>query len=472
MDVRMPDGTIVKNVPENITKSELMRRYTGAQEPIQEPVQETIETPRDQYSDLPSLRAQQMFLREGLAPAARQVSGVIGQGIGYAGRGIDALSGGRIGRGLEYLGQTPPAQAAARGLEYVGQKYGEFEEAMPETAQTLEDAAAVFQFMPGVAAVSKGKGFMGKPTYPDSQEIRKAAETLYSQARNTGASYTDDALTDFAKSMQTNLPKTELGRAVVGSDDFADTVNRFIRSAKDEVLDLDSFEDMDKALNVKYMKAVGAQDFDTARKFADAKGELRRIATSDKYLTGPRQGIDAYRDATNLWSAQARLREVEDIIEFASTYPQPQTFIKNSFRVMIKNPKNLKGYTPKQIEAIRKASRTGMVDDVLGTLGSRLVGIGGTVAGGPLGSALGMSGSMGARMAAQARKGAEATNIGRMIQEQALEVSPQLRQSVVANPRALVTTLAPAGAINYTAQELQEIMKLPPREAKKILENR
>jgi len=41
MDVRMPDGTVIRNVPDNITKSELQRRYAGysAQATAQQPEQ-------------------------------------------------------------------------------------------------------------------------------------------------------------------------------------------------------------------------------------------------------------------------------------------------------------------------------------------------------------------------------------------------------------------------------------------------
>jgi hypothetical protein len=115
----------------------------------------------------------------------------------------------------------------------------------------------------------------------------------------------------------------------------------------------------------------------------------------------------------------------------------------------------LRGYTPDEVKAIQKAAQTGATEGLLRTLGSRLMIVGGTVAGGGagglpgamLGAGLAAGGSAAARAGASALKGADATKVGRLIAE---KTGLPMKQS-----QGL----------------LSNIMKMPPKQAQEALRN-
>lgn len=173
MNVEMPDGTIIENVPNNITQSELLRRYNLMQKQpqekgflsnVKEALDKRFETAVDIYGKKQEgvLSAPEAALgmvgRVGLGGINDIVANAIGSGL----KSADELTGGYgsalLSRALSSVANVPTGteagtvgSAAAKGVGTLAQKYEELAGEYPRTANILESignvafAAPVFQ---------------------------------------------------------------------------------------------------------------------------------------------------------------------------------------------------------------------------------------------------------------------------------------------------------------------------------------
>jgi hypothetical protein len=198
---------------------------------------------------------------------------------------------------------------------------------------------------------------------------------------------------------------------------------------------------------------------------------------------GGKQGFETVKEARKYWAAQMRMRDVERIIDNAEYFEQPSTAIKTGFRTLLRNGDRLKGYTGKEVAAMKKAARTGMVPGIFKMAGSGLIPI---AAGGAGMAAAGAAGGLAAIPAYAVQQGSKAIansmQLGRaqvVSREIAKRVMPaSTRQSVGANIANLASktglALAPAAAVDLAGQgmenlTLEQILMMPPAKAKKLL---
>jgi hypothetical protein len=298
-----------------------------------------------------------------------------------------------------------------------------------------------------------------KTVVPSSEEIREAGGQLFKIADQKGGVLKPEISDKFFDKVLSIRPQSEAGRVFKGQSPVSAILDD-IPSLKGKPLTLQAAKEVDEALgDLAYstMDKFGKLNAD-GKKFLDMQTALRRtIENADESMViGGKEGFEAVKEARKLWSTSLRLRDIEKIIDNAQSFEQPATAIKTGFRTLLRNPDRLKGYTPEEVKAIKKAAQTGIVTDMFRLAGSGLVpigaGISGTVAGGPAGgAAAGVAGyalQQGAKSVGSARQIARAKDAAKTVAERSGMVQTEQR---------------------IPLPTLREILRLPPAQAKEAL---
>lgn len=372
-----------------------------------------------------------------------EIGGAIATGIGSLGTKAGAALAGSLGRGGLGARATKGALAGASSGGLYGYGSGEGEERLESARQgALFGGVTGGAFPLAGAALSRATG-----ANISAEQIGNKSRQLYQSARKKGAEFSDDAAQALRKSIQEQITDDDFAKAIVGDDEVS-ALLRSLDEAQKSKMTLESFEVLDKRLGSQAQQAFTRGDADLSRRLGEIQGDLREIVTNGDFIKGTAEGVKDYREATKLWRSYSKMRDIEEILESAEYYVGGEAAgIKAGFTRLAKNKKKLRGYTKEEVEAIKKAARTGATEGLLRTLGSRLMTIGGAVSGGVPGAIAGQAASSAARAGASALKGADATRVGKII-AQNTGLTPQQSKSL-----------------------LGRIMQMPPREAQEALRN-
>jgi hypothetical protein len=296
-----------------------------------------------------------------------------------------------------------------------------------------------------------------KTVVPTSEQVRNQASKLYEVAEQKGGALSAGEANKFYNQILKIRPQTVEGKVFKGKSAIADIFDQ-IPDLKDRPMTLRAAQEVDEALgDLAYgtMDKFGKLTSD-GKKFLDMQTSLRRtIENADESMVhGGKEGFEALKEARRHWATSLRLRDVEKIIDNSQYAEQPATALRTGFRTLLKNPDRLKGYTPKEVAAIKRAAKTGIVTDALRLAGSGLTpiiaGAGGAAATVPMGG-VGAAAAIPAYLVQQAAKKA---GVVRQT-ARAKDVAKVVASRVGLNQEPLLT--------------LPEIMKLPPEQAKKLL---
>ncbi len=470
MDVRLPDGRIIKNVPEGTTKAELNRKLGLAEQPtpVAEPEPQTtiagtaatqalqgatfgfadeisdsigaliagglsedltIGEAFKQARELTQITNEAQLKQHPLTAIAANLAGSIATGgvIGAtkSGKAItEALkTGGTALRGLKAAG-IGGITGAAFGAGTAGE--GE----RIEAAKTgLAIGAAAGAVAPAIGqAVTKTGGFVKRTAnkllgreeiIPNSDALRKQAGRLFQEARQKGGGLTEEFVDDFAERAKQITPQTRAGKLLAGDDRATQIVKR-IETLKGKALNFDEIQETDEFIGDLIEQQVqpnGRLD-KLGKKFLDLQSTFREMieGADESVVIGGREGFKTLNNARKLWSKSAKLADIERIIERADLSDNPATVIKSGFRNLASNPKRIKSFSKPEREAIKKAAQSGVVGDLLRTAGSRLIPIITASSGGGLGgTAAAQAGSLAARGASTATQVGKAREVARLV---------------------------------------------------------
>lgn len=295
-----------------------------------------------------------------------------------------------------------------------------------------------------------------KTVVPTSDEVREAGSRLFNIADEKGGALNEAVANKFYNEVLRIRPQTLEGKVFSGESPVTKVYEK-IPELMGRPMTLRAAKEIDEALgDMAYstMDKFGKLSKD-GKKFLDMQSALRRtIDTVDENMViGGKEGFNALKDARKYWSTSLRMRDIERIIDNAQRMDQPASAIRTGFRTLLRNGDRLKGYTPEEVKALEKAAKTGIVTDLLRLAGSGLVPIGGGVtglSGGPMGGAAGFAvGSavqQGAKSVATARQLARASEAAKKVAEKSGMVEEV-----------------------YRIPALQEILKMKPSEAMKLL---
>ncbi|MCE7073695.1 hypothetical protein LZG74_25520 [Dyadobacter sp. CY327] len=275
-----------------------------------------------------------------------------------------------------------------------------------------------------------------------SDMIKAKSSEAYKLADEAGGVLTPNFSNKFAQSMADILPKDEIGIALSKNNPSTKIVGELNEIIQNKPLTLQNLQAIDEFLGNKVDDLMDAGRLTKeGRKVLDIQDTLRNLVDSadDTMIAGGKEGFESLKEGRRLWSAQAKLRDIEKIIARAEMTDNPATAIKTGFRNLALNEKRLRGFSPEQRKAINKAAESGIISDTLRTLGSRLTPIIAGASGGGLGAtALAQAGSMASRGAATKMQVGKAAKVARMVADDA-------------------------------GITIDDIMKLPPAEAQKLL---
>ena len=315
---------------------------------------------------------------------------IVGRSLGAAAKGIYNVLPERVQQDFsgagEYLMGTKPVQA---GLEMLGsgmEKYQEFAQENPRAARNIEaltniglaGAPALGRGKSiGEAAEGVGRGVMGKFVKPErlnSEDLRRVGGQLFKDAEQKGGILKPQVTNKFIAEISQKAPQTYAGRIMAGDDEVTKLLGR-VQGLANRPLTLEAAKEVDEILGELAYKNMDMGKFTAeGKKFLDMQSSFRRIIedAADTDVVGGKAGFDAIKEARKYWSTSLRLRDIERIIERAQNMQVPATGLKTGFRNLINNKNALKGYSPAEVDAIKKAAETGLMTDLMAVFGSRL----------------------------------------------------------------------------------------------------
>lgn len=459
--------------------------------------------------DIYAARPDQTKLEEVIQMAGKVGAGsigdVAGQGLVSAGRGISAITPDpvkqRVAGVAQSVAQSPVGQFAGNVAGGAADIYGQFAQEHPRAARNIEGAANIAllgapALRSGEKAIEAGtgltKGLIGKAENALKQpmsaaEIREKGSELFQLADQQGGVLQPQFMDNFINEISKKTPQTSIGKAMQGES----AVSKMLESLQDfrgTPLTLDAAREADEILGqlaYKNVDAFGKID-STGKQFLDMQTTLRRMIdrADETMFVGGKQGFETVKEARKYWAAHLRMRDVERIIDNAQYFEQPATAIKTGFRTLLRNGDRLKGYSPAEVKAMKKAASTGIVGGALKLTGSGLmpimVGSGGAVATGGAGAAaaipaylLQQTAKKGAEVLQTSKARAVTKQIGRRVSgsENEIAITPELLQLLQSSGYAA----APIGAVSaaqnqFDGLSMRDIMSLPPEQARKLLE--
>lgn len=470
MDVQLPDGRILKGVPEGTTRAQIMERLaltsataeapkntmlqnignvagrtlragvTGLATPatmIADPLAASLNYATGQNLPLPSQRLQQTLTDLGVASPQTPV-----QRIADSAATALAGSGGMIGLGRA-ISQTAP-NAALQTVRPVAQEIGAALSAAPISqagaavgsagaGQSAREAGAgpgaeILANLAGGALGGRAAGAIANrlgtenrvtpPRQMTAEDFRNQSRQSYEAARQSGASITAPAATRFIDESGGLGLQTEAGRIVQGADDPFTAVYGRMSMLRNRPMSIDEIDDIDKVLTRRIdsfteLGRVKADGLPLLRLRDEFRGFVSNLKPDD--VTGGAEGFDALKNARADWARGMRVGEVERIMGRQGMYPQDSTAVQTGFRSLYQNRDKMAGFSPEERAAIRRAGSTaGPVLEAVKPMASRLLPIMTGATGGPAGYVAGLGASAAGRAAVDAiqmRRAQEALDV-------------------------------------------------------------
>lgn len=295
-----------------------------------------------------------------------------------------------------------------------------------------------------------------KKIIPNSDQVREAGSRAFQAAEKHGGALDAKVANGFYNKVLGIRPQTLEGQVFAGESAVSKLYEK-IPSLMNRPMTLRAAQEVDEALgDLAYasMDTFGKISKD-GQKFLNMQRALRDTIENvdESMVIGGKAGFDALKDARKYWSTSLKMRDIERILQRAEGKEQPVTVIKNGFNNLLNRGDKLKGYSPAEVKAIRKAAKTGIVTDIVKLAGSGLVPILSGVGGGAVG---GIPGGVASAM------------LGSAIQQVAKKTGTVI-QTGKAN-KALEEVARRSGLVSETQRiDFKKLLKLKPKEAMAIL---
>ncbi len=258
-----------------------------------------------------------------------------------------------------------------------------------------------------------------------SSDIASKANDAYESADKLGGVLKPAVTNKFINEVDSLQRQTAQGKALAGESEFTKT-SQVLREFKDQPITLRAAQEIDEELSDRIDGLIDRQTGilnQQGKKILDIQSKFRETidSASEADVLGGKAGFNSLKEGRRLWSAQARLRDVERIISRAEMSDNPATAIKTGFKNLASNPARMRGFSKNEQDLIRKAAKSGIVSDALKTFGSRLLPLGTAVAGGGFGAtATAQATSLASRGAATKMQVNRATKVANTVANRAL----------------------------------------------------
>lgn len=276
------------------------------------------------------------------------------------------------------------------------------------------------QLIAGV--VGGGAASYEKPSRITSDDLKAKANMAYSRAKEEGATLDSSNTDQFIDEVIKTIPRNEVADALP-TDKEVKKLASDLQALRGKPLTLEGAQTMDEYIGDLIDGEIlpNGKPTKVGMRLADIQSTFRN--TMDN-ASG--SGAQSLKEGRKLWSSQARLRDIEKIISRAEMTDNPASAIKTGFRTLANNDKRLRGFSPQEKIAIKRAAESGIISDTLRTFGTRLIpAITMSSGGGAMNSALATVGSTLSRKGAEGVQMAKARKIADLIASGAVNVPPK-----------------------------------------------
>lgn len=313
---------------------------------------------------------------------ATSLAANIGGALFTGGAGATTKAGQAAGRSLmsgplaAQMAKGAVAGAATGGVAGFGAGEGGASERLDDAGEGAAWGAALGTLTPAVITGLKsiGKKAITLPA-KTAEDLRNLSHVHYQMAAEKGGALKPEFTNKFLGEVEKIKPQTEAGRLLAG-DSRTTKIAESFKALKDRPINLAEAQEIDEFLGDTIDSLMdGGRLTKEARKILDVQTSFREMIqkapASD--MVGGKEGFEALKEGRKLWSAYAKMRDIEKIVTRAEMMEQPATGIKTGFRTLYNNPSRMRGYTAAEREAVKKAAESGIVGDALKISSSRLL---------------------------------------------------------------------------------------------------
>lgn len=367
---------------------------------------------------------EQLFRQAGLA--GRDIAGAVPMALAGTGDAVNMAINGTTGLVNKYGGTNipqlgMPTDTVQQGLSKAG--FPDYENGMERGVGTaanvlLGDGESI---VPTAKAMAQNAwGYLKSAPATAAAQLKKAASQVYNGSRAAGVVFNDDAASGLAAATQKGM--TDTGKMNAGLHPLSQGVMQDLKDATDKgdfgLDDLDAHRQLfgqviDKDTDVAGNVGPDGMKAQAAKQAMDAW--LKNIDPASSLKGGDPDAIDNLVNyARPTWAQAAKLQDVERMMKRASMMQNPVNSLKTGARNMLMSG-DTNGWSAEEKAGLEKMANTGIGVDTVNLLGSRLIPIIATGAGGATGGWLGATAT---GLAAQgvttvARKAATAMQMGK-----------------------------------------------------------
>lgn len=394
------------------------------------------------------------FIKEGLQTSARAISGAL-QDTSIGDNAGDLLLAARdkyrqftaqnprlaanLESGANVAAFVPTMQGLSRGGETLVRAADDVAKRAAPVLNKFENVAAK---APGIIGDTKSGGATVKKAAPLTDDmVRVARRNAYDDVNRLGAGFSDDFANEASFIVRKAKIQPYAGDVLTKQDRL---VNRALADYdKMKISTLDDYRRIDSSLGDKAADAYISGRMNEGRIISDVQDRLREMIKPDsinnKYIKGSREGVDALtKDAIPIAAAEFKLRDLIKIRERAMVMDNPTTAIRTGYRNLMLS-KRFATYHKDVQKLIVKAADTGVADDLLSVVGSRLNQIAGASIGGVPGLAVSSATAAGARGIRNAMRYRKADKVIKSILEPVRPSIEKYSRAPVAQPPKMLT---------------------------------
>jgi len=224
-----------------------------------------------------------------------------------------------------------------------------------------------------------------KPEKITSAMLRKESGKFYNLSRKAGGVFSVNKVSTIIDEIKGSVRKTgetlpRRARAkLIKLKDKEGVIREaqgLFEALRGETLDLQGFEEIDKALGSLANKSVdkfGNVD-EAGQKILEMQSILRdgvdSVAAKD--LIGGREGLDAYKKAKDLWRKSSKIRDIQNLAARAMATQIPVNSLRGGLKRFLADPKKTRGFSAEEIASLEKIAETGAMEELTGFLTGRL----------------------------------------------------------------------------------------------------
>ncbi len=190
------------------------------------------------------------------------------------------------------------------------------------------------------------------------EEVRQASKAAYKASEAAGVIVRPDSFAQFVAELPTKLdgfrPRTAPKTAAVLEEFTADAA-----SGKPITLEL-----LDELRQIARSAAdsTDRNEIRLGRSVIDHLDDFIDNIDGKHLLAGDAEkGVAALNEARSLWKTNAKLRNINDIVEIGENLNDPN-WVKNQFRAIVRKPKQFNSYTADEQKLITDVARTGNLE--------------------------------------------------------------------------------------------------------------